>query len=164
LSFSSLLVAMLVDEDNWLHAHFENSGVRFDAIESHRPYRSLAPEPDDASSLGPGYLATVSARAALEEAARIAPASTGSPTLDQRHLCAAYPVLPAWHVADFEAFAIDRLQWARAFGGEMAARFPHERDYWSAYADRASPVPLTSFSADVYTEEDLLGIDRGVDA
>jgi predicted KAP-like P-loop ATPase len=46
----------------------------------------------------------------------------------------------------------------------MAARFPKERAFWLSYVDRASPVPLTSFSADVYTQEDLLGIDRNVDA
>ncbi len=81
-----------------------------------------------------------------------------------RHLCAAYPVLANWHLKDFERFEIDRLQWARAYGAEMARRFPAERAYWASYADRASPVPLTSFSADVYTDEDLLGIDRSVDA
>jgi hypothetical protein len=164
LQFSSLLVAMLVDEDEWLRLHFDQSEVNFQAIESKRPYASLTPHPDDASRLGPSYLASVSARAALEEAARIARGCTGRNTIDLRHLCAAYPVLPKWHLDDFKAFQIDRLQWARALGAEMAGRFPHERGYWSTYADRASPVPLTSFSADVYTEEDLLGIDRGVDA
>ncbi len=42
--------------------------------------------------------------------------------------------------------------------------FQKKSGYWRDYADRASPVPLTSFSADVYTEKDLLGIDRTVDA
>ena len=36
----------------------------------------------------------------------------------------------------------------------MAEQFPGERWYWRDYADRAAPVPLTSFSADVYTERD----------
>jgi len=164
LAFGSLLAAMLVDEDDWLKRHFESSGVDFGAVESQHPYRSLVPSPQDAALLASEYLVTTSARGALEEAARIARISTGRQTIDLRHVCAAYPVLPEWHLGDFEKFKIDRLRWARAFGAEMAVRFPGERNYWSSYADRAAPVPLTSFSADVYTEEDLLGIDRGVDA
>ena len=164
LQFSSLLVAMLVDEDDWLKTHFSQSQVDFNAIASKRPYAQLTTSSDDASHLAASYPTSVSARAALQEAARIARGSTGGNTIDLRHLCAAYPVLPKWHLDDFKAFAIDRLLWARAIGAEMARRFPAERAFWSTYADRASPVPLTSFSADVYTEEDLLGIDRGVDA
>jgi hypothetical protein len=68
------------------------------------------------------------------------------------------------HVDDFKEFGIDRLVWCRELGAEMAASHPDERWYWRGYTDRASPVPLTSFSADVYTEKDLLGIDRTVDA
>ena len=164
LQFSSLLVAMLVDEDDWLNTHFSQSAVNLEAIASKRPYAHLTTSADDASQLAASYPTSVSARAALEEAARIARASTGRNTIDLRHLCAAYPVLPKWHLDDFKTFRIDRLLWARAIGAEMARRFPAERVFWSTYADRASPVPLTSFSADVYTEEDLLGIDRGVDA
>jgi hypothetical protein len=118
----------------------------------------------DEGGLKPEYLTTVSARAALEEAIRIARFTAGGTTIDLRHLCAAYPILSKWHVPDFQTFNIDRLKWARELGAEMAQRFPKERPYWSSYADRASPVPLTSFSADVYSEEDLLGIDRSVDA
>lgn len=163
LSFRSLLVAMLVDEDAWLMQHFRRHGANFDAIYSKGSYgdslRSL-----DETGLEPEYLTTVSARRALEEAGRIARTLAGGSPVDTRHLRAAYPVLAAWHVEDFDAFNIDRLQWARALGADMAARFPDERSFWRSYADRASPVPLTAFSADVYTEEDLLGIDRSVDA
>jgi hypothetical protein len=164
LSFSSLLGAMLVEPDTWLRRHLAASGADLAAIESHRPFGKVVPGPADESRLEGEYLATVSARSALEEAVRIARASAGNSTVDQRHLCAAYPVIENWHLEDFSKFRIDRLRWAREFGAEMAERFPLERDYWSSYADRASPVPLTSFSADVYTEEDLLGIDRSVDA
>jgi KAP family P-loop domain len=164
LSFSSLLVAMLMDEDEWLKAHFERSGVRLATIESHKPYGHVRPQAGDEGELENEYGTTVSAHAALDEAMRVARRSTGRATVDMRHLCAAYPVLPDWHIEDFENFNIDRLKWARVFGAEMASRFPKERRYWSSYANSASPVPLTSFSADVYTEEDLLGIDRGVDA
>ena len=164
LAFSTLLVALLVDEDGWLKRHFEIWEVRFDEIATHRRYSEPSLRSLSEVDLKSEYLTTVSARAALDEATRIARLTTRGMTVDMRHLCAAYPVLSKWHVQDFAKFNIDRLQWARAFGGEMAQRFPKERSYWGSYADRASPVPLTSFSADVYTEEDLLGIDRGVDA
>ena len=164
LTFSTLLVAMLADEDTWLKRHFESQQVRFDAIAEHRRYREASLQSLNDSGLEDEYLTTISARAAIEEATRIAQHTSGGSTVDARHLCAAYPILSKWHVEDFATFGIDRLEWARAFGAEMAQRFPKERAYWGSYADRASPVPLTSFSADVYTEEDLLGIDRSVDA
>jgi hypothetical protein len=164
LSFGTLLVAMLVDEDGWLKRHFESHEVRFDEIARHRSYNAVSLQSLGEGELEPEYLTTVSARAALEEAMRIARSTTGGTTIDLRHLCAAYPILSKWHVPDFQTFNIDRLNWARELGAEMAQRFPKERPYWSLYADRASPVPLTSFSADVYSEEDLLGIDRSVDA
>jgi hypothetical protein len=164
LTFSSLLVAMLVDENPWLQDHLREQQAQFDAIATHRPYDAPSLRGLTARELAPEYLATTSARAALEEATRIARQASGSAVVDLRHLCAAYPVLSRWHVEDFRKFNIDRLDWARSFGAEMARRFPAERSYWESYADRASPVPLTSFSADVYTEQDLLGIDRTVDA
>lgn len=164
LSFQSLLVGLMVDEDSWLAKHFEAQGVDFDAIRSKRPYDEEALGKIGAASQGAELLASVSARRALEEAGRIARTLGGGNPVDARHLCAAYPILASWHVDDFSSFRIDRLKWARAFGAEMATRFPEERAYWRTYADRASPVPLTAFSADVYTEEDLLGIDRSVDA
>lgn len=164
LTFSTLLVAMIVDEEGWLHAQFERQGASLEQVAAHRSYEESELGSAVAQDLAAEYLATSSARAALEEALRIAARASGAAVLDLRHLCAAYPVLANWHEADFTKFAIDRLEWARALGAEMARRFPGERHFWGSYADRASPVPLTSFSADVYTQEDLLDIDRGVDA
>jgi len=164
LSFSTLLVAMLVDEAPWLKSHFEEQEVRIESILGRRKSEESSLRSLNEFGLLDEYRTTESARAAIEEAERIARAASGNSTIDMRHLCAAYPILPNWHLADFAEFNIDRLDWARAFGAEMARRFPDELAYWRGYADRASPVPLTSFSADVYTEEDLLGIDRSVDA
>jgi hypothetical protein len=164
LSFSTLLVAMLASEDGWLKRHFETQQANFAAISRKRSYDEASLRRLNEQSLQSEYLTTVSARAALEEARRIAGLASNSTTIDVRHVCAAYPVLEKWHLEDFANFEIDRLEWARAFGAEMAREFPKERTYWRAYADRASPVPLTSFSADVYTDQDLLGIDRSVDA
>jgi hypothetical protein len=166
LSFSSLLIAMVIDEDAWLRDHLNGEGAKIDAITTRRSYREESLRSIGASDVGGPHLTSISARRALEEAERIARLSSGVPTapVDLRHLCAAFPVLSNWHLDDFASFEIDRLEWARAFGAEMARRFPIERHYWQRYADRASPVPLTSFSADVYTDDDLLGIDRTVDA
>lgn len=164
LSFSTLLVALIADEDDWVKTHFQTQKSNFENMANRRPYSELSLRSLTAKVLAGEYLTTTSAHAALDEAARIARLTTGGTILDQRHLVAAYPILPNWHLDDFASFEIDRLEWARAYGAEMAQRFPKERAYWRAYADRASPVPLTSFSADVYTEEDLLDIDRSVDA
>lgn len=165
LSFQSLLVGLLVDEDDsWLAEHFRTTGVDFGAIQAKRGYVERELRTLDAGMVRSEYLTSVSARRALEEAGRIARTLAGGSPIDTRHLCAAYPILGGWHLEDFQAFNINRLKWARGFGAAMAERFPDERPFWRGYADRASPVPLTAFSADVYTEDDLLNIDRSVDA
>jgi KAP-like P-loop domain-containing protein len=164
LSFTSLLVGMMASSPSLteilgrqgatLTRIGRSRGQTYDESSLNRIGAQLLP-----TELG----ATVSARRAIETAGTIA-ASLKSPALDVRHLAAAYPILSNWHVDDFKEFGIDRLAWCRELGAEMAAKHPDERSYWRGYADRASPVPLTSFSADVYTEKDLLGIDRTVDA
>jgi KAP family P-loop domain len=164
LSFTSLLVGMMASSPSLteilgrqgatLARIGQSRGQTYDQSSLNRIGAQLLP-----TELG----ATVSARRAIETAGTIA-ASLKSPALDVRHLAAAYPILSNWHVDDFKEFGIDRLVWCRELGAEMAASHPGERWYWRGYTDRASPVPLTSFSADVYTEKDLLGIDRTVDA
>jgi flagellar biosynthesis chaperone FliJ len=164
LTFGTLLIALLSDDDRWLDEHFKEQEVRFDAIARKRPYNETSLRGLTGQDPRLEYGASVSARQALAEAGRIARLASRSTTIDMRHLCAAYPILPGWHLKDFADFQIDRLEWARAYGARMAEEFPQERAFWLTYVDRASPVPLTSFSADVYTQEDLLGIDRSVDA
>jgi hypothetical protein len=88
-SFSTLLVATLVDEDGWLKRHFESHEVRFGEIARHRSYSAVSLRSLDEGELEPEYLTTVSARAAREEAMRIARFTTGGTTIDLRHLCAA---------------------------------------------------------------------------
>ncbi|HEY3055185.1 MAG TPA: P-loop NTPase fold protein [Thermoanaerobaculia bacterium] len=173
LSFTSLLVGMLTGTDTlsvWLKAELERHGVTAKKIAESRS-RSYNEASLHSLQSTPTELATsVSARRAIEEAQTIAAALDNGqipddgPALDVRHLAAAYPILRDWHVKDFEDLGIDRLAWCRAFGGFMAKSYVSEKPYWSTYADRAAPVPLTSFSADVYTEKDLLDIDRTVDA
>ena len=165
LSFSSLAVAMLADEDAWLRNYLIEQDANVSAIEARMDsgYDTRRLAANDAQDLKSEYPTSESARAALEHAEKIAHA-LGKGPVDVRHLCAAYPALDAWHVEDFTEFRIDRLAWCRAFGAVMAERFPSEKWYWRAYADRASPVPQPAFSADVYTKEDLIGIDRSVDA
>jgi hypothetical protein len=168
LSFTSLLIGLMTGTDvvsEWLRPELNNFGATLEKIAGRRSrtvnestLREL-----DGRHLFSELAMSVSARRAIEEAQRIA-ALLGNPLLDSRHLAAAYPVLPDWHVDDFRELGIDRLAWCRALGARMAHTFPDEQWYWRDYADRASPVPLTSFSADVYTEKDLLGIDRTVDS
>jgi KAP family P-loop domain len=169
LSFSSLLMGMMMGSDalsSWLKSHFESQGVTVDKIAT-RSSRSF----DQADVLTranisrlPALGTTISARRAIEQAQEVAAALGRYRALDIRHVASAYPILSDWHIDDFRELGIDRLEWARAYGAYMAGVYPAERRYWREYADRASPVPLTSFSADTYTEKDLLGIDRTVEA
>src|SRR5262249_15531434 len=112
----------------------------------------------------PVLAASMSARRVIEEGQTIVASLKNGSVLDLRHLVAAFPILREWHEQDFADLGIDRLLWCRNFGSHMADDHVDEKWYWRAYVDRAAPVPLTSFSADVYTEMDLLGIDRSVDA
>ena len=153
LTFSTLLVAMLADEDTWLKKHFEAQGVSFAAIAQKRSYDEASLRRLDEHGLEPEYLTTISARQALEEARRIATRSSGSTTVDARHLMRGLsrPARIGTTRTSRNSRSTDSSGRA-AFAREMARRFPAERTYWRGYADRASPVPLTSFSADVYTE------------
>src|SRR5262249_34294376 len=111
------------------------------------------------------FATSTSARRAIEEGQAIASSIDDESPFELRHVIAAFPIIRDWpHDKDFIDLRIDRLAWCRKFGAYMAEQYPDERGYWKEYADRAAPVPLTSFSADVYTERDLLGIDRSVDA
>jgi hypothetical protein len=169
LSFTSMLVGMVTGSDPvsvWLKTELEKYSATAQKIALGRSsgfeessLRSISGE-----SVPPLLATSMSARQAIEEAQAIAAAVGSGPVLDVRHVAAAYPILPDWHDEDFKSLGIDRLAWARGFGAFMAGAYPAEKAYWGRYADRASPVPLTSFSADVYTEQDLLGIDRGVEA
>lgn len=168
LSFTSMLIGLLTGSDpvsTWLTPEFARQGATAYKIAKRqsRPFHEDRLRAIDLARVPTELAASISARRAIEEAQSIA-AATASPLIDVRHLAAAYPILPAWHVNDFEELGIDRLAWCRGFGAQMARSYPNEEWYWRDYADRASPVPLTSFSADVYTEKDLLGIDRTVDA
>jgi hypothetical protein len=166
LSFGTLLAGLLADEAGWLQLQLQSQAANLAAVASHQPHDldALRRLQADELSLRQSYATTVSARAALLEAERIARESAAAAAVELRHLLAAYPVLQQWHEQEFEDFGIDRLAWARALGSAMAQQYPAERAFWSRYVDRAAPVPLTSFSADVYTRRDLLDIDRGVQA
>ena len=169
LSFTSLLIGMISGNDDlsrWLRPELAGYGATLQKIADRRSRRfdESAFSALDGAGLSAPLAASLSARRALEEAQSIAAAIDAGPVLDLRHLAAAYPVLPDWHVEDFRELGIDRLAWCRSLGAFLSRGHPQEKWYWRAYADRASPVPLTSFSADVYTEKDLLGIDRTVDA
>ena len=168
LSFTSLFAAMLTDPADigiWLRDLLGSQGVTSQKIGGRRS-RNVDENMLSSVFQAPSneLAASMSARRAIEEAQTVAFTLSAGAPVDVRHLVAAYPILRDWHDDDFNELSIDRLSWCRALGEHMAATFPAERWFWREYADRASPVPLTSFSADVYTEKDLLGIDRSVEA
>lgn len=164
LSFSSLLIALITDPDGWLTTELTRQHVDLSTVFGRRLRSEEAARSATPSALPSPIGTTESARRVLENAVAIAQRLDAGSPVDVRHLCAAYPILPQWHDEDFREHRIDRLAWCREFGARMASEHPDEHAYWSDYADRASPVPLSSFSADVYSETDLLGIDRTVDA
>jgi hypothetical protein len=169
LSFTSLLIGMLTGSgpiSSWVYhalggeATVERVAARKVSLSEKDILRTL----DENYSSLPVLATSISARRAIEEGQAIAASISGDSPLELRHLIAAFPILREWHEKDFIDLQIDRLAWCRDFGAYMAEQFADEKWYWRDYADRAAPVPLTSFSADVYTERDLLGIDRSVDA
>ena len=169
ISFTSLLTGMVSGSDEnskWLRKELEGQGVTPEKIAGRRTrtYNEAALSTLNLSSLPRQLSTSISARKAIEKALVIMAELNTAKVLDLRHVAAAYPILPNWHEDDFKGLGIDRLAWCRALGAHMAQSFPNEKWYWRKYADRASPVPLTSFSADIYTEKDLLEIDRSVDA
>ena len=169
ISFTSLLTGMVTGSDPvslWLKQELEHYDATAQKIAGRRSrtFDEASLGHIDPASLGNELTISVSARRAIEKAQAIVAELETDRVLDLRHVAAAFPILPDWHEEDFKDLGIDRLAWCRALGGYMAKSYPAEKWYWRKYADRASPVPLTSFSADVYTETDLLGIDRSVDA
>ncbi len=170
LSFTSLLVGMLTASDpacQWLKEEFDRQQVTLDRIASRKNdplHLDRLAEAAGSYRSQPVLPASKSAQDVITEGQAIAAALLTGSVVDVRHLVAAFPILRDWHEKDFADLRIDRLSWCRAFGAHMAEEYDDEKPYWRDYVDRAAPVPLTSFSADVYTEKDLLGIDRSVDA
>ena len=169
LSFTSLLAGIVIGTDTvseWLSKEFGKTGLTGRAIASRRSrkYDETALRRIEHQHIASVLPTSSSARQALEKAQEIRDELDSEQALDVRHVVAAYPILRSWHDKDFEELRIDRLAWCRALGAYMVQMYTSEKPYWRRYADRAAPVPLTSFSADVYTERDLLEIDRSVDA
>jgi hypothetical protein len=169
LSFTSLLIGMLTGSgavSSWLYGALgkEETVGRIAARKTGPSDPNILRTLDDNYASLPILATSISARRVIEEGQAIAASLTSDSPLELRHVIAAFPILREWHEQDFIDLHIDRLAWCRDLGAYMAEQFPDERWYWRDYADRAAPVPLTSFSADVYTERDLLGIDRSVDA
>jgi peptidoglycan hydrolase CwlO-like protein len=167
LSFTSLLAGMVTGSDDasqWLKDELARQQVDVKAFAAgrKRDYDDSVSSID--SVRGSELLTSVSARQAIEASQAIATALGSATPLDVRHLIAAYPTIAGWHDQDFTTLGIDRLAWCRRFGQKMAGSYAAEKPYWRKYADRAAPVPLTSFNADTYNEKDLLDIDRSVDA
>ena len=126
---------------------------------------------------------TSSARSALDEAERIRrDAGASSPAIDTRHLLAAFIALPQYHEADFRALGVERPTWGRDFVPQVAGMYPSEASFWSqwyagafpaaaplrtvapadpnAAAEEAIDRGLWRFAPDIYSQKDLLGVER----
>jgi hypothetical protein len=185
LSFSSLFIGVLASEDTvgtLLRSYFDHARVDDAALLKRRnaDLAELAGQPAPMDLLSRPLLRTASARSALTEAERVRQDASGPEhPVDLRHVIAAYIALPNYHDDDFRTLRIDRPAWAREFSRAAQELYPAEFDFWSAFPQRAFPgmtfedtgtvseVELPSstlygFAPDVYSERDLLGIEREV--
>ena len=184
LSFSSLFIGVLASEDSlgeWLREYFSDAHVDAVALMKRRNANltDLAAKPAPMELLSQPLLRTTSARSALTEAERVRHDASGpEQPVDLRHLLAAYIALPNYHTDDFRTLRIDRPAWARALAQEAQHLYPAEFEFWSAFPERAFPgqaptqeaardadlstSTLYGFAPDVYSERDLLGIEREV--
>jgi hypothetical protein len=184
LSFSSLFIGVLASEDTLgtlLRSYFEHAQVDSAGLSErrHTDFAGLAAKPAPMDRLSKPLLRTASARSALTEAERVCRDASGPEQLvDLRHLIAAYIALPNYHDEDFRTLRINRPAWAREFSLQAQELYPSEFEFWSAFAERAFPgwspteeapadsdaaaSTLYGFAPDVYSERDLLGIEREV--
>jgi hypothetical protein len=141
VSFTTLFIGLAAGSDRvgaWLRGQFDTAGdlhgllgrrgldrPRFEKLRAEDPTR--APEP---------LQRTQSARAALEEGARLA-RDRSDGTLDTRHVMAAYLSMPTYHDDDFRTLRIDRPAWGRAFAKTMASAYP--REGWVRWFDAVFP-------------------------
>lgn len=111
------------------------------------------------------------------------------PSIDTRHLVAALIGLPQYHEDDFRALGIDRPVWGKAFVPQVCALYPDETEFWTRWLAGTFPTSTTAetstgagtagaptgtssataaaqdrglwnFAPDVYSQTDLLGIER----
>ena len=158
LSFSSMLAAMTAGTDplcGWLRSHLSLRGVH---AESMTNGRSITPQ------ALPGVLnTTTSFRLAFAKARELCRNEHQS-GLAVRHFMAAYAVIPSYHIGDFLRLRIDRRAWCLELAGDLASKFPEEKDAWLKYARESAPVPSLGFNTDAPEGRDLLNIDREVEA
>jgi hypothetical protein len=178
LDFKSAFVGVLSAPDPlsaWLRKYFQELEVALPLLAAIHP--SVPQDPTPWSS---PFKPTVSVRTALAEAERLRSDASGPELpVDIRHVVAAYIALPNYHEGDFRQFGIDRPKWARAFAAEAIQMYPSESRFWEAFPDRAFPetgptaksgaaaiadtrATLYGFAPDVYSQHDLLGIEREV--
>ena len=178
LDFRSLFVGVLWAPDplsTWLLKYFQES-------ETAQPLLAAIhhPVPEAPTPWSSPFKPTGSVRTALTEAERVRRDASGREhPVDIRHVVAAYIALPNYHDGDFRQLGIDRPKWARAFAGEAITLYPSESRFWEAFPDRvfpdavaqasatraelpASAATLYGFAPDVYSQRDLLGIEREV--
>jgi KAP family P-loop domain len=159
LSFSSMLAAMMESRADplcgWLREHLALRGVRATSITKGHTFE---PKP-----LPPDLTTTRSFRDALEKAKQLCVNETEE-GLAVRHFMAAYAVIPAYHLAEFLKYRIDRRAWCLALAEHLTSAFSKEKDAWLKYASEANPVPSLGFNTDAPEGRDLLNVEREVEA
>lgn len=154
LSFTSLFVGLWATQGHpvtqWMVETL--SGKPFQNLLSkagltERDFERLRQLPDDA--LGRfrtgSFTRTVSARSALDEAARLARDLDDVP--DLHHVVAAFLSLPHYHDADFRNFHVDRPALAANFGSRMAHAYRDQATFWDGFAARVFPQTRSTPSA-----------------
>lgn len=138
LSFSTLLYGFLAASDPCsqffrgqaqskldLQALLRRKGLDMRAVEEIAKQRITA---DDWSS---PLRATRSARNLLDNAAELH-AHTGGPSVDTRHLLAAFVYEPAGHDRDLESIGFRRVAWSKEFRTWLSKKYPIEAPKWDA--------------------------------
>ena len=126
LTFASLLVGLVTGSDDfsaWLDSHLQSQGVTPQRIASRGSLTlddaRIDPRGFDARRGGCVDIGPSRDRGGAIDCG--GPGRLKSPST-AGIWAAAYPVLPDWHVEDFEEFGIDRLAWCRALGATWRRR------------------------------------------
>jgi hypothetical protein len=190
LTFSSLLLALLYGDDalsKWLKDYFDEQHIRVEHVltrvrkDVDRAQASAKTGTADQQAILTRKIPlqrTISARRALDEAARIA-SDQGCKAIDVPHLVAALISLTDYHEEDFGALTLDRPRWGYAFVQYMSRQTVDASDvaFWRRFYRRRfpgnalppeeaveRPVHRPDYDADAYTSRDLLSIEDEVSA
>lgn len=165
LSFSSMLAAMVAHDQplcRWLVGFLDRLGVDRGEITKGRSYPDAVLATNSADF--PRLVTTYSFRAAWKLARDIRDLTARERPVGTRHFMAAYAVSPAFHLADFRRYRIDRREWCLELGDELSMRYPDEADGWAKYASMAPPLMPLLFDSDTPSGRDRMHLKREVES